>query len=377
MSDAAAPEPTPAPPRRRRRRAAAIGLALLSAPPLAFLGLVRVHHAPEPALAPWEGALPAAVDPQAAPAAGADADGDGLDDALEAALARRFAPRYRFTARDPAGPASAQNRDERFFPMSVARFLAGLEAGLWEVAERGRVRAEGPGRFEDARVLGFPSRLVGDPVGQAPVYTHVYPSEVAGEAFCEYWVFYGYDRAEARVLGALVPLGDHRGDWEHTAYRVALDPPRLLEGYYYGHARCLLVPREDLERVEGEHPVVYVSQGKHAAYPAPCVLDSVPLPAWLVQHHDVANGRGPVWDAWRGPVIDLGERGRPSAAAADWLAFAGRWGPDGVAIGPLEIGTSPTGPCMKWSWGANGAGVPWREGLAGQGGRLLPPVGAR
>ena len=357
-----------APSRRWARRLSAPALLL---PALSAWVVPALHRGPEPATAPWTGPLPAAAVAPVASTALVDADGDGLDDALEARIARRHAPRYRFAGHDPAGPDAPQNRDERFFPLSVARFRAQVEAGVYGLVD-GAVRAEAPGWFEADRIDGFPSRLAGDPVGEAPAYVHVYPLG-AGEAVVEYWLFYGYDRADAAVLGVGVSLGDHRGDWEHTAFRVQLDPPRLLEGFYYGHALGLQVAGDDLERVEGEHPVVYVSQGKHASYPAACVVPSVPLPTWLVQHLDVANGRGPVWDAWRGPLVDLGERGRPSPAARDWLGYAGRWGPDGLALFGLEVGASPTGPTAKPSWGNNVTGTPWRDLLAERGGWLLDP----
>jgi VPS62-like protein len=359
---------TAAPERTRRPRWGLCALALLL-PCLPLSCFHAFNHGPEPAIRVVTDSAPLTSDTSPPMSAGRDLDGDGLDDALEAEIARRHAPRWRFTGRDPEGPALPQNRDERYFPMSVARFLACLESGLYDL-DGGRVVAAAPGTFDDEAVAGFPSYLAGDPPGRAPLYTHVYPG-AEGEAFCEYWAFYGYDHAGATVLGVDVPYGGHRGDWEHVAFRVSLDPPRLLEGFYYGHARCLVVKGEDLERVAGEHPLVYVSQGKHASYPAACVIQSVPfVPQAVIGHHDVANGRGRTWDGWEGPLIDLGERDRPRGDAKRWLGFEGRWGPDGFEIGGLDLGVSPTGPAAKSSWGNNTAGDPWRAALEARG-RLL------
>jgi hypothetical protein len=344
-------------------------VAAFGFPAVAVAVASALHLGPEPPTTPFAGALPTATDANPAPAQGEDADGDGLDDALEAEIARRHAPRYRFTARDPNGPDCLQNQDEEHFPMSVARFLAGLERGAFEVRGQGKVQTGAPGHFEERKVVGYPSFLAGDPPGEAPLYTHVYPG-VEGEAFVEYWVWYGYDRAQAAVVGVDVPLGDHRGDWEHSAYRVSLDPPRVLEGYYYGHALCLLVPREDMTFVDGEHPEVFVGQGKHASYPAPVWVPSTFLGP-LVHHHDLANGLGPTWDAWKGTLVDLGERDRPRPAVASWQGFQGRWGPDGTELFGLGIGTSPTGPTAKTSWGNNYEGTPWREHVLGRGGEVL------
>lgn len=363
--------------RLSKKAVAGIGLAVCVLPLLVAVASLQTQQGPEPELSPFSGPLPADATALPAAKAGQDLDGDGLDDALEAAVARRHAPRYRFGAKDPSGPDCPQNLDEVYLPMSVGRFLACLKAGVYRLRDGSTVRAPQGGRFEERTVVNFPSRLGGDPLGKAPVYSHVYPGSNEGEVFCEYWVFYPYDRAGAVVLGMDVQLGDHRGDWEHTAYRISLDPPRVLEGYYYGHDFCLLVPREDLELVDGEHPTVYVSQGKHASYPGACFLATTGFPGWMVDHHDVANGRGPVWDSWRGPIVDLGEKERPSPAARSWLSFMGRWGPDGWEALGLAIGTSPTGPAAKVSWGThgkakNGPGVNWRKHVERRGGKLLP-----
>ena len=90
-------------------------------------------------------------------------------------------------------------------------------------------------------------------------------------------------------------------------------------------------------------------------------------------HHDQANGQGGTWDAWTSPLIDLGERGKPTPAVARWQAFLGRWGPDGLWFGPIGVGTSPTGPLAKVSWRNNGPGTPWREHVKDRGGALLDP----
>lgn len=331
------------------RRRKLVCLACLLSPLLAAACLHQLHAGAEPTLTPYDGLPPTTPEVQPPMVAGQDLDKDGLDDALEATLAERHAPLYRFSAHDPAGPRSDQNRDEEFFPDSVAGFLAQLEQGLWQ--RDGQTLQGPPGALihSQPRLLGYPSRLAGQPPGSAPVYTHVYPL-ADGRAVCEYWLFYPYDRADARVLGVAVPWGDHRGDWEHTAFEVQLDPPRLERGYYYGHARCLQVPRADIERVDGEHPVVYVSQGKHASYPRACQLATTGMPRFLLAHDDVANGLGPAWQAWLGPLIDLGERDAPRAGA-EWLSYPGRWGPDGFQLGGLPIGLSPTGPAVKASWG--------------------------
>jgi hypothetical protein len=69
--------------------------------------------------------------------------------------------------------------------------------------------------------------------------------------------------------------------------------------------------------------------------------------------------------------VDLGERERPRPEVARWLDFKGEWGPDGLWVAGVEIGTSPTGPAAKGNWGNNGAGTLWSRRFADWGGRVL------
>ena len=328
----------------RRLAHASLGAALLLA---LFGSLTRAFRGPTPRLQPHHGHLPDAPPPPPL-LPHTDTDGDGLLDGLEAQLARRYAPRYRFAGHQPGGLGGPDNRDEDFFPLSVERFEAQRARGLYRT-QQGLVRAEGPGWWEDDRLHGYPQRLTGDPLGQAPAYTHVF-SEGAS-LWIEYWLFYGFDRATPRVFGLSLDLGGHRGDWEHVAVEVVEEQVRAA--VFYGHGRGWRVEREGLSLVE-EHVEVFVSQGKHAAYPAPTVRPILDLPAWCVEVFDVANGAGPTWDAWRGPLIDLGERGAPRPGV-EWIARTGRWGPDGW----LGIGLSPTGPWAKPSWGDHRRAAAW------------------
>jgi hypothetical protein len=253
--------------------------------------------------------------------------------------------------------------------------------------------------------------MVGDPPGEAPLYIHVYEDsrqrrvaeDGSGEllAYVEYWVFYPMDRCEPVVLGSQMQGEDdrfgHRSDWEHTTYRVRvqLGPGGawagavLEEGYYFGHDKRLVVTPEELQTVDG-HPVVFVSQGKHASYPVPGRFGLVPLPAFLAEHTDVFRGNGVRVDTWKGPLVDMEAPPESELALevwkkiappelADWTRFPGRWGPDRIARVELfgttiALGNSPSAPRAKSTWcdfGGRGNYTPWRDYVSDHaGGRL-------
>jgi hypothetical protein len=326
----------------------------------------------------------------------------GLTPALADEVARRCAPSLRFNAYFNDGNTSRQNRSEDFFPMSVASFLRqlasqqtrvatqesnGTQAGVNEV-----VATSDRALFGSTHLGPFPRKIAGDEPGQAPLYTSVYEDVSAraqapdgsGELvlYVEHWIFYAYDRAEVRILffttGGFDPFG-HRADWEHVSSRVRvyLDPGAVVvgllveEGAFYGHGGAVLAYAPSLELVDdlgqpdplGTHPVVYVSQGKHASYPQAGEWRDHAVPSWLAGHTDFFRGNGVRVDTWLGPLFSLddpaanpAEFSPPELAllaspVADWTLYPGGWGPDLTLLNlqqvTLRVGLSPTGPLHK------------------------------
>lgn len=337
-----------------------------------------------------------------------------LTPGLEVDLAEAFAPQLRFNAYHNDGNSSAQNRSEDHFPQGVASFYSELESGQVRILLLGSIR-DNPAltiqipwnkspKFENGKFGDFPKRMVGDVPGQATTYTHLYldpntpalNSDGSGEliVWAEYWLFYPQDRSEAELLTflptyAYLDLSGHRGDWEHTTYklRVQLDQGLTFldgivdEAYYSGHGDSFKVLPSELEFVDdngqadpmGHHPVVYVSQGKHASYPqAGEWADHADLPSWLASHVDFFRGNGAIVNTWNSPLADMGDpssdinefasaefllmTARSPGANAQmqyWTDFRGDWGLDDVRITAfgLNIGIagSPSAPNLAGS----------------------------
>jgi hypothetical protein len=99
-----------------------------------------------------------------------------------------------------------------------------------------------------------------------------------GRVYVDYWWFLRYnhfDRSSAadlcrQRLGRLVGCFDHEGDWEGiTAISADGDATRLEFVDYAAHEGVFRHPVAELRREDGR-PVVFVADGSHASYPAPC-----------------------------------------------------------------------------------------------------------
>lgn len=327
------------------------------------------------------------------------------------AIARAFAPRLRFNAFHNDGNPSRQNRNEDHFPMGVGSLFRELASGQVRVVTQPstgtqvavaelRATSDVPVFGNDA-LAPYPERLAGDAPGSAPIYVNVYEDPATRgiapdgsgsvSVWIEYYVFYPFDRAEAELIGLYVApslnLGGHRGDWEHTHYRVRvqLGPGGTLLGgafedaVYYAHGNGHVVEPSALETVDdqgrpdptGRHAVVYVAQGKHASYPQAGEWPGGGLfPTWAIQETDYFRGNGVVVDTWSGSFVDLEDPvgdaadlaspevlaafARSPVAFADWTLYGGRWGSDSMVLGFPGLNltlAAPRGPKTKAAYG--------------------------
>jgi len=171
----------------------------------------------------------------------------------------------------------------------------------------------------------------------APIYYyHVMP--IRGYLVIQYWFFYAFNDWGSSHKG----VNDHEGDWEtifvflqndqpaYTAYSVHDEPAWRHTHRWEDPAR---------ERVDDDHPVVYVGCGSHASYTDSGVNN---IKGVVKDYHEGQSGVaiGPGADVAWGQPVDLAEM--PWA-----LNFAGGWGAlmKRLNVGFLAPGTqAPTGP---------------------------------
>lgn len=252
-----------------------------------------------------------------------DADGDGLVDAWEDELLERHAPTFVLAENEPSLPASTSWLAARVALDDTGPRLLGVSL---------------PSRRFDAELRrGSADR------NDWQIYGHAYPS-ASGGIRLQYWSYFPFNDG---------PLFfDHESDWEHVT--VELDPSGEPVAVSYArhenNAPGVRYAWSDVGR-EGNHPVVLVARGTHAAYARP---DEAPfwetLPAVDVDERGLPIASSAGARAWRPgrdapSVLNVGERSAPRDADRPFIGYRGLWG------AALLVGTAaPPGP-------------PWQRGF--------------
>jgi hypothetical protein len=180
-------------------------------------------------------------------------------------------------------------------------------------------------------------------------YYHVMP--IRGFMVIQYWFFYAYNDWGTSHNG----VNDHEGDWEsifvflqngapvYTAYAAHDGPPLRHEW-----------EDPDRQRINGDHPLVFVGCGSHASYAHSDVHTLVGL---VKDYHRGDSGMaiGPGTGVSWGKPVDLAESPWALNFAGGWGALLKRLGTDLFAPGMQ----APTGPV--WHYDQWESPVDWAE----------------
>lgn len=322
-----------------------------------------------------------------------DIDRDGLSDALETALAQRFAPEWRYHQK-VTGDNSNQNNNELYFPASMAVFhekvkatgkdlqitYEGKSAVVPDLNQLNDLLVPGTNlktsdpswsRCSDdvGLLLDFPEKLSGDP-DHFPTYFRCYKAGKDSVGIA-YLLFYPFDYKGKFLFG--LEFGNHRGDWEGINLLISgisdfSDPASAEKGVIeqlkcsgHGPKRYLKKNSDRWCFASVTHPRIYLSWGSHTPYPQPGEWHNykIDFPLGIANlYDDFFHGTGVVAQAWteQHPLVNLGETHTPLVG---WLNFGGLWGSD------INNGNaSPTGPACKsvWTHEVNGW-TTWEESM--------------
>jgi hypothetical protein len=251
------------------------------------------------------------------PLAHDDSDRDGLPDALEEALAARYAPAVVLAPGESKRPASTRWLLSRIAPPGMSPQAIG------HALLAGELRLGGADFSNEVRAGS------GDPRDWV-TYVHVYP-RVDGGINVQYWFFYPYNEA---------PLFfDHEGDWEHITVDLSSSGiPRAVYFSEHGNNNPGVYRSWNQVRKVGDHPLVLSARGTHASYPDQASV------AWF-DHVSQCRGADacadPVWRTWEaGGLANVGERGAASGEG-EVLAYEGGWGGGGHFLRSRPAPQSP------------------------------------
>ena len=246
-----------------------------------------------------------------------DADRDGLPDALEEALAARYAPAVVLAPGESKRPASTRWLLARIAPPGMSA------AEVGRALLTGQLRLGGADFSDEVRAGSADAR-------DWVTYVHVYP-RVDGGINVQYWFFYPYNQA---------PLFfDHEGDWEHVTVVLSTSgAPRAVYFSEHGNNNPGVYRSWDRVRKLGDHPIVLSARGTHASYPDQA---SVAWFDYVSECRGVDACADPVWRTWEaGGLANVGERGAASGEG-EVLAYGGGWGGGGHF---LRSRPAPQGP---------------------------------
>jgi hypothetical protein len=305
-----------------------------------------------------------------------DRDADGLDDALEDALAERFAP------------IVYHGENETTFPVSVDWWLARTHLSLTDpAAGRSRMRRVLDGPLRQDMLIdvvareGTSGRVLSSSATRSRVkresfllenvpedsrsgladpdawitYVHSYPNTHGGITL-QYWRAYVWN--DARI--AVFDVG-HGGDWEGVAVHLNSS---LMPEYVAYLQHSGIVHETGRVQWEGTHPVVFSEEGGHSSYPTSRRLRS----KRTIRQETWTGGRTTWYTGeMRGRssgLVNVGEKSHPRNQQV-FVKYSGLWG----SKGRLFITSGYWGPSF------NETGAECADGTPAYGVGLRYPAG--
>jgi len=173
------------------------------------------------------------------------------------------------------------------------------------------------------------------------IYAHV--TTKGQYIIVQYWFFYAYNPGS---------LNQHQGDWEMI--QIILDSTETpISAVYSKHHSGEIAKWQDVEKLDGTHPRVYVALGSHANY-FRYYQGKLGLESDTVGNDYTLNPK----DLETIVLGEIGAKNHPESQ--NWLDFGGRWGNWPEIVDVYTGSAGPSGPghaenSEKWSnpvsWG--------------------------
>jgi hypothetical protein len=319
-----------------------------------------------------------------------------VDEALAGELAERFRPwlefdsdelwrplrvsalldegDHRFCTRSAEGPDCAPIQSAEEFD-SLARAAGALGPATYIDIEGGTVKEyHGPEECPPLEDCGKGPR--------SAIYYHV--TESNNRFYVDFWWFLRFNHfprshpglschSQAAIENDI--CDEHEGDWEGVTVVTPPDESEKVDYVVYAaHKGTFRYTASQLQMHDGTRPTVYVAQGSHASYPAPCAHDCSQPPGLAVDgliDLPESNFDGKVGWARNGEPCPANAPGSclESLTGQAWTTWPGQWGAGcGDACGKNESANSPHSPGLQsryqTPWCSSQAGVFTCDGRA-------------
>lgn len=217
---------------------------------------------------------------------------------------------------------------------------------------------------------------------RSAIYYHV--TESNDRFYVDYWWFLRFNHfprshpgisCHSQVAIENSVCDEHEGDWEGVTVVTPPDESDKVDYVVYAaHKGTFRYTASQLTMHDGTRPTVYVAQGSHASYPAPCAHDCSQPPALAVDgliDLPESNFDGKVGWARNDEVCEPNAPGSclESLTAQAWTNWPGQWGAGCAdACGKNEAANSPRSPGVQsryqTPWCSSQAGVFTCDGRA-------------
>lgn len=272
-----------------------------------------------------------------------DSDNDGIPDQKETELASRYEPVLHFVSEEeffPTDPSYHLDNSELY---TITMDTAELVESSPNVSSIDQYTTE---NFFLNNTLGSYEAIAQDYKQNRMDYGDKIYAHVTTEGqytIVQYWFFYAYNPGS---------LNQHQGDWEMI--QIILDSTETpVSAVYSKHHSGEIAQWQDVEKLDGTHPRVYVALGSHANY-FRYYQGKLGLESDTVGNDFTLNPEDI-------ETIVLGEMGGENhPESQNWLDFGGRWGNWPELVDVYTGSAGPSGPGHaenrdKWvnpvSWG--------------------------
>lgn len=250
------------------------------------------------------------------------------------------------------GPTVFLHPDEKYLPSSVSWFFksgsllhrSGLSEG--EAIDADGLNLPAGGRDDGEYWIDLPGNerngiIKCGNLESTKLYVHVKPASGGTFTDIAMWVFCPYNGPATLKVGqmdiSLNKIGQHVGDWEHFTLRICNFSGELCSIYFSQHSGGQWVSAYDLEFIDGNRAIVYLSKSGHATFPHPGTYLQGSSKLGIGIRNDAARSDLYIDSSTAYEIVSADYLGNGAVIEPGWLQYMRKWGPTVVYNSRTEL----------------------------------------